>query len=137
MLYEGYVLYGRILGFIVTCEQDSGDIELCSREFKTDYVSYTTLLHQQSADLGTHTCILNNIHLLTNEGNISIAYLDFVGRNVHISQMFKMNDEYVAHRVGKVIAVRSLLELEILRKAILDLHEREKIVLLVISMQYL
>ncbi|KAG1135808.1 hypothetical protein G6F37_012504 [Rhizopus arrhizus] len=102
-------------------EQDCRDIELCSLEFKKGDASYTTLLYQQSKNIRINACILNEIHLLTLEENISIAYLDFSGRNAYISQIFKMNDQYVAHEVGKLIVIKSLLELEILLETMFSL----------------
>lgn len=118
---EGDVTYGRRLVLIVTSEQNDKDIELCSLEFKKGDASYATLVYQQSKNIRINACILNEIHLLTLEENISIAYLDFSGRNAHISQIFKMNDQYVAHEVGKVIVIKNLLELEILRETVLNL----------------
>ncbi|CAO3675322.1 unnamed protein product [Rhizopus stolonifer] len=118
---EGDVTYGRRLDLIVTSEQDNRDIELCSLEFKKGDASYTTLLYQQSKNFRINACILNEIHLLTLEENLSIAYMDFSGRNAYISQIFKMNDQYVAHEVGKVIVIKNLLELEILRETMLNL----------------
>ncbi|EIE85552.1 hypothetical protein RO3G_10262 [Rhizopus delemar RA 99-880] len=100
IINEGDVIYGKILELIVTSEQDVRGIELCSLEFRKGNASYTTLLYQQSKNLRINACILNEFHLWTLEGNISIAYLDFSGRNESISQIFKMNDQYVAHEVG-------------------------------------
>lgn len=121
IINEGDVTYGRRLDLIVTSEQDDRDIELCSLEFKKGDASYTTLLYQQSKNLRINACILNEIHLLTLEENLSIAYLDFSGRNAYISQIFKTNDQCVAHEVGKVIIIKNLLELEILRETMLNL----------------
>lgn len=121
IINEGDVTYGRRLDLIVTSEQDARDIELCSLEFKKGGASYTTLLYQQSKNLRINACILNEFHLLTLEGNISIAYLDFSGRNESISQMFKMNDQYVAHEVCKMVAIKNLLELEILPETMFNL----------------
>ncbi|CEG76760.1 hypothetical protein RMATCC62417_11615 [Rhizopus microsporus] len=64
---------------------------LCSVEFKKGNAPYATLLYQQSKNLRINACILNKIHLLTFEEDISIAYLDFAGRNAYISQIFKMS----------------------------------------------
>lgn len=121
IINEGDVTYGRRLDLIVASEQDCRDIELCSLEFKKGDASYTTLLYQQSKNIRINACILNEIHLLTLEENISIAYLDFSGRNAYISQIFKMNDQYVAHEVGKLIVIKSLLELEILLETMFSL----------------
>ncbi|KAG2200568.1 hypothetical protein INT47_012354, partial [Mucor saturninus] len=101
--------------------EDESDIELCSLEFKKGNASYTTLLYQQSKNFRINACILNELHLLTLEENISIAYLDFSGLNAYISQIFKMDDKFVAHQVGKVIMIKHLLELEILRETMLNL----------------
>lgn len=121
IINEGDVTFGRRLDLIVTSEQDVKDIELCSLEFKKGDAPYATLLYQQSKNLRINACILNEIHLLTLDENISIAYLDFSGRNAYISQIFKMNDRFVAHEVGKVTIIKSLLELEILRETMLSL----------------
>lgn len=118
---EGDVTYGRRLDLIVTSEQDVRDFELCSLEFKKSDASYTALLYQQSKNIRINACILNEIHLLTPGQNMSIAYLDFSGRNAYISQIFKMNDQFVAHNVGKVIVIKGLLELEILRETMFNL----------------
>ncbi|KAK4511069.1 TOR complex subunit lst8 [Mucor velutinosus] len=121
IINEGDITFGRRLDLIVASEQDSRDIELCSLEFKKGDASYTTLLYQQSKNFRINACILNEIHLLTLEESISIAYLDFSGRNAYISQIFKMNDQYVAHEVGKVIIIKNLLEMEILRETMFNL----------------
>ncbi|KAG1516642.1 hypothetical protein G6F46_010489 [Rhizopus delemar] len=126
IINEGDVIYGKILELIVTSEQDVRGIELCSLEFRKGNASYTTLLYQQSKNLRINACILNEFHLWTLEGNISIAYLDFSGRNESISQIFKMNDQYVAHEVGKVVAIKNLLELEILRETMFNLFRWKK-----------
>lgn len=122
IINECDVTFGRRLDLIVTSEQDDErDIELCSLEFKKGDASYITLLCQQSKNLRINACILNEIHLLTLEENISIAYLDFSGRNAYISQLFKMNNQFVAHEVGRVVIIKSLLELEKLRETMLNL----------------
>lgn len=102
IINEGDVTYGRRLDLIVTSEQDVKDIELCSLEFKKGDAPYTTLLYQQCKNLRINACILNEIHLLT-------------------LQIFKMYDQFVAHEVGKVTVIKSLLELEILRETMFNL----------------
>lgn len=77
ILNESEVTFGRRLDLIVTSEQDERDIELCSLEFKKGDAPYTTLLYQHSKNLRINACILNEIHLLTLEEDISFAYQDF------------------------------------------------------------
>ncbi|RCI04049.1 hypothetical protein CU098_005492 [Rhizopus stolonifer] len=68
----------------------------------------------QTKKLRINACILNGIHILTFEESISIAYLGFAGRNAYLSQIFKINDKHTAHEIGKVVAIKNLLELEVL-----------------------
>ncbi|KAI8046997.1 uncharacterized protein B0P05DRAFT_20511 [Gilbertella persicaria] len=121
IMNDGDVTYGRRLDMIVASEQDDRDIELCSLEFKKGDAPYATLLYQQSKNLRINACILNEIHLLTFDESISIAYLDFAGRNAYISQIFRMDDKYIAHEVGKVAFIKNLLELDTLRKTMFNL----------------
>jgi len=98
------------------------DIEICSIEFKKGNASPSTLFCQQSKNLRVNACILNDIHLLFGEENANIAYLDFAGRNAYVAQLFKINDKYVAHKLGDVVIISSLLELELLRKTMIILY---------------
>ncbi|KAI9473458.1 MAG: hypothetical protein EXX96DRAFT_578046 [Benjaminiella poitrasii] len=121
IMNDGDVTFGRRLDLIITSEQDDRDIELCSLEFKKGNASYASLLHQQSKNLRINACILNEVHLLTSDENICNAYLDFAGRDAYISQIFKMNNKYIAHEVGKVAVIKNLLELDILRETMFNL----------------
>ncbi|KAI7871150.1 hypothetical protein BDF14DRAFT_1192551 [Spinellus fusiger] len=126
IMNEYDITYGRRLDLIVTSEQDGRDIELCSIEFKKSDATYITLLCQQFKNLRINACILSEIHLLTLDESISVVYLDFAGRNAYISQLFKINGKYIAHGVGKIVIIKSLLELEILRETVLDLFRWKK-----------
>lgn len=123
IINEGDTTYGRRLDLIVLCEQGAKDMELCSLEFKKGDASFNLLFYQQCKNLRINACILNDIHLMTLDNDITITYMDFSGRNGYISQIFKVNDYFVAHEVGKVVMIKSALELEILRDTTINLFK--------------
>lgn len=115
---------GRRLDVIVSPEQDENrDIELCLLKFKKSDATYATVLQQQSKNLRTNACILNDIHLLTHNEGACIAYIDFCGRAGYIAQLFKTKEKCVALEVAEIVMIKSLLvEIDILRQTTLDFY---------------
>ncbi|KAI9266273.1 hypothetical protein EDC94DRAFT_668010 [Helicostylum pulchrum] len=96
--------------------------EICSLKFKKHDASFSTLTNQQSKNMRTNACILNEIHLLSNDDTISVTYMDFAGTHGYIAQLIKFEGRFISHEVGKFSLIESLLELEDLRKSIINLY---------------
>lgn len=88
--------YGRRIDLLVVAEGDE-EHELCSVEFKKHNVDNTTMIKQQSRNARINYCILNEMHLLANNTDTTITYMNFSGRSGYIAQLFKHDNRYVVH----------------------------------------
>lgn len=61
--------YGRRIDILVEADlgTDNDDVEMCSSEFKKSNATTITLLQQQNKNLRINICILNDIHLFTQD----------------------------------------------------------------------
>ncbi|KAI8087073.1 hypothetical protein BDF21DRAFT_413681 [Thamnidium elegans] len=103
-------------------EGEIEDIELCSIGFKKTNERESALRRQQHKNIRTNACILNHIGLLVEDPTLPIAYLDFSGRSAYIVQLFRYQDCFVSHKIGDFGMMKSLLELDLFRRYILNLY---------------
>lgn len=123
ILNEAEVTYGRRIDLLIASDLEvEEDIELCSMEFKKSNETESILKYQQNKNLRINSCILNDISLLARNTLLPITYLDFSGRSAYIVQLFRYEDCFVGHKVGKFIIMKSLLELEHFREHVISLY---------------
>ncbi|KAL9541348.1 hypothetical protein MBANPS3_009176 [Mucor bainieri] len=119
------VTYGRRIDALLACESvtdDGDDVELTSIEFKRSDCSTATLQQQQNKNLRISACILNDIHLATNNAAAKVIYLDCAGRSAYSAQLVRFEDCYVGHKIGQVRLISSLFELKQFKKTIQNLY---------------
>lgn len=127
LLNEAELTYGRRIDLLIASDlevedTEVEDIELCSIEFKKSNETESILKYQQNKNIRINSCILNDISLLVKNILLPIVYLDFSGRSAYIVQLFRYEDCFVGHKVGKFIIMKSLLELEHFREHVLSLY---------------
>ncbi|EIE86265.1 hypothetical protein RO3G_10976 [Rhizopus delemar RA 99-880] len=117
------ITYGRRIDILVVCdlETDNG-IEMCSIEFKKSNVTEATLQQQQNKNLRINACILNNIHLFTENTDHQLIYFDFAGKSTYMIQLYRYENCIVGHKIGNFSLISSLVELEQLRKSVKNLY---------------
>lgn len=98
IINDGDTTYGRRIDILVACDVD--DVEICSIEFKKPDVTTTTLHQQQNKNLRINTCILNDIHLFTENTDRQLIYFDFAGKSAYMIQLYRYENCFVGHKIG-------------------------------------
>lgn len=93
----------REIDLLTKTKYNDNTMELCSIEFKAHGTDTTTIMKQQSKNIRTNTCILNNI----NKESKSILYMDWREREGYLAQVFQLNDI-----VADLYIPKELLELD-------------------------
>ncbi|KAG0737656.1 hypothetical protein G6F22_008448 [Rhizopus arrhizus] len=124
LINEVDITYGRRVDILVATDLDTDidDVEICSIEFKKPNATTATLLQQQNKNIRINGCILNDIHLFTQNTDHQLFYLDFAGKSAYIVQLFRYENYFVGHKVGNFSLISSLVELHQLRKSVLNLY---------------
>lgn len=126
LINEVEITYGRRVDILAATDlgtdTDSDDVEICSIEFKKPKATTTTLLQQQNKNLRINSCILNDIQLFNQDTENQLIYFDFAGRSAYIVQLFRYENYFVGHKVGNFSLISSLVELNQLRKSVLNLY---------------
>ncbi|KAI9360739.1 hypothetical protein BD770DRAFT_453175 [Pilaira anomala] len=67
LINEVDITYGRRIDILVATDLDTNidNVEICSIEFKKPNATTATLLQQQNKNIRINGCILNDIHLFT------------------------------------------------------------------------
>lgn len=130
IMNQDEVNYGRRIDLLVAGEDETDgnndDIELYSIEFKKANEAVQTMIYQQSKNIRINSCILNYNHLLLDDSKLKLQYYDFTGRRAYMSQLFKFEDCYVAHKVGEFSMPKSLLEMNQFRESVIQLFTWRK-----------
>lgn len=116
--------YGRRIDIIVASnsDTDNDDVEICSIEFKKSNVTTATLQQQQNKNLRINSCVLNDIHLFTQDTNHQLIYFDFAGKSAYMVQLYRHENCFVGHKIGSFSLISSLVELQQLRKSVINLY---------------
>lgn len=120
LINEAEITYERRIDLIVAtdfdADNDTDDIEICSIEFKKSNATTTLLLQQQNKNLRINSCILNEIHLSTQDNDNQLIYFDYDGKFSYIVQLYRYENFFVGHKIGSFAMISSLLELQHLQK---------------------
>jgi hypothetical protein len=124
IINDGDTTYGRRIDILVACdlETDNDDVEICSIEFKKSNITTATLQQQQNKNLRINACILNDIHLFTENTDHQLIYFDFAGKSAYMVQLYRYENCFVAHKIGSFHLIGSLVELKQLRKSVKSLY---------------
>ncbi|KAI9485230.1 MAG: hypothetical protein EXX96DRAFT_533593 [Benjaminiella poitrasii] len=116
IINEDGTQYGRKLDILILGEQnDYEDIELSSNVFKKPAMK----CHQQSKNMRLSACIWTKLFDISKKEDLTINYIDFIGTQVILTQLFFYKNSFVGHALYQVLIVmKSLVELEILYKSI-------------------
>ncbi|KAG1443547.1 hypothetical protein G6F56_010633 [Rhizopus delemar] len=124
LINEVNTTYGRRIDILVAADldPDNGDVEMCSIEFKKSNATTTTLLQQQNKNLRINSCILNDVHLFTQDTDQQLIYFDFAGKSAYMVQLYRYKNSFVGHKIGSFSLIGSLVELQQLRKSVINLY---------------
>lgn len=98
--------------------QRDGSGELTSIEFKRANVSIVVATVQQTKNIRTNGCILNDINLMTNSDDNTILYFHFVGRCDYLAQLFVHEGAYDCQKHKALVTPASMIQLDFFRSSL-------------------
>lgn len=124
LINEVGTTYGRRIDILVSADldTDNDDVEMCSIEFKRSNAPTSTLLQQQNKNLRINSCILNDIHLFTQDTDHQLIYFDFASKSAYMVQLYRYKNCFVGQKIGSFSLISSLLKLQQLRKSVINLY---------------
>lgn len=111
--------YGHRIDLLVTTKKKD---DLCSVEFKKQGVSNKPIHYQQSKNLRINACILNDAQLMTRSTEKSLLYMDFIGREGYLAQIFRFEDVFVTHKIDSIYIPKTLIELIYFKSSLKSLY---------------
>lgn len=100
--------YGRKIDIMAKSRYNNVRLELCSIEFKVQGADDTTFMRQQSKNIRTNICILNEINNITKKSK-SILHMDWKGRKDYLVLLHQHNDIVICQYVDTLYIPKKLI----------------------------